>query len=156
LRIRPFFDDLRTQISPLLRGVHIDAAALGDLRLPPGTYAEWAAVLQNVLLNAINATMDARRKTIRLSTHAAGRNRSVLIEDTGVGVDVASADRLFEPFERHTRISRDRRALGYGGTGLGLTIVRMIASELGAHVRFVEPVTRGFKTAFRLSWMETE
>jgi signal transduction histidine kinase len=41
--------------------------------------------------------------------------------------------------------------MGYGGMGLGLTIVRMLAANLGCKVAFVDPEP-GFKTAFRLSW----
>ena len=60
-------------------------------------------------------------------------------------------DRLFEPFERDITLSAERRALGMGGTGLGLTIVRMIAESRGCEVTFVKP-SEGYSTAFELKW----
>ena len=58
---------------------------------------------------------------------------------------------MFEPFRRALEISEERRALGLGGYGLGLTIVRMIAESRGAHARFTEPEPP-FATAFELYW----
>jgi len=39
--------------------------------------------------------------------------------------------------------------------GLGLTIVRMMANNLGCNVSFVEP-DEHFNTAFQLTWKETQ
>jgi len=78
-----------------------------------------------------------------------------LVQDTGIGVDVTNSEKLFEPFLRRVKVSAERRALGLGGMGLGLTIVRMIASALNSRVRFVKPETE-FRTAFELSWSEEE
>ena len=38
-----------------------------------------------------------------------------------------------------------------GGTGLGLTIVRLIAKEFDVSVRFEKPEA-GFSTAVRIAW----
>jgi hypothetical protein len=53
------------------------------------------------------------------------------------------------------KISPERRSLGLGGTGLGLTIVRMVATSVNCRVAFVQPEP-GFETAFQLSWSEEE
>lgn len=68
-------------------------------------------------------------------------------------MDLESSDQLFEPFVRKLEISSERRELGVGGSGLGLTIVRMIADRVGCRVAFVEP-SRGFTTCFELAWKE--
>jgi len=98
--------------------------------------AEWTAIFQNVLLNAANALIDARKKVVKISSHRHGNSRQVLIQDTGVGVDLDDSEALFKPFVRRLKISKERKALGLGGTGLGLTIVRMIAGHLDCKVRF--------------------
>ena len=73
------------------------------------------------------------------------------IHDNGVGVDLTDAEGLFEPFARAVRISDERRALGLGSMGLGLTIVRMVAGRRRAKAAFVKP-PRPWTTTFQLSW----
>ena len=111
------------------------------------------AILQNVIVNAMNATIETSSKRIRIWTrHEPGQRRASLrVEDSGVGVDLDDADELFEPFERKLELSPDRKRLGLGGVGLGLTIVRMVAESVECQVRFVEP-SDGMSTAFELSW----
>ena len=79
----------------------------------------------------------------------------MLVQDTGSGVELSSAEELFDPFVRRLNISPERRSLGLGGTGLGLTIVRMVATSLNCRVGFTQPAP-GFETAFQLSWSEEE
>jgi signal transduction histidine kinase len=68
-------------------------------------------------------------------------------------VDLQHAERLFEPFERDIKDDPARRRLGYGGTGLGLTIVRLLCEQIGCLARFVQPED-GFATAFVVEWDE--
>ncbi len=146
--------EVRRQASVLLRGIDVDVSGVHpELLLPKATFAEWSALFQNVVTNAINALMDASERKIVVRSEEKGQMRAIVVEDTGRGVELATAGRLFEPFERAGRISRERRALGLGGTGLGLTIVRMIASNRGAEVGFVRPA-QGFSSAFQLRWSE--
>jgi signal transduction histidine kinase len=153
-KARVIVEDVKRQILPLARGVEIITGEVEEsLRLPEAGYPEWTAIFQNLFLNAINAMLDSRRKEIVVSSSSLGRERSILVQDTGSGVDLNSADELFKPFIRKQKISQERRELGLGGTGLGLTIVRMIATNLDCKVRFVEPEHQ-FKTAFQLSWKE--
>ncbi|HET7443495.1 MAG TPA: ATP-binding protein [Solirubrobacterales bacterium] len=138
----------------LLRGLTVRTDGLDqDLRLPRGRYAEWTAVFQNVLVNAANATLDSQERVVAVSSRRTGPNTAILFQDTGTGVDLRTAEELFVPFTRRESISEDRRNLGAGGTGLGLTIVRMIASNLNCLVAFVEP-DEGFSTSLRLSWRD--
>lgn len=154
LRAKSLLREIVEQSCVLLRGASIDIESLDEeLRLPRATFAEWSALFQNVLVNAMNAMIDSQIRKVRLSSRERGRAREILVEDTGIGIDLGAADTLFKPFERALKISRERRMLGMGGTGLGLTIVRMIAENRGCRVDFVAPAT-GFATAFRLHWKE--
>jgi signal transduction histidine kinase len=142
------------QAKLLLRGIEVELNDLDpELRLPPGRYAEWTAVFQNILVNAANATLDSEERLVDVSSQRHGPNTALYFQDTGSGVDVSGSEELFKPFTRRQTISADRRNLGAGGTGLGLTIVRMIASNLDCNVAFAEP-GEGFSTCFRLSWRE--
>ncbi len=138
----------------LARGIAVDSHAIDDdLLLPEASLAEWTAVFQNVFTNAFNAMIESERRLLEVSSRAEATSRAVLVQDTGVGVDLETAEELFEPFERRTPTPPQRRRLGYGGTGLGLTIVRLVADRIGCTVGFVEP-DDGFSTAFSLSWRE--
>jgi signal transduction histidine kinase len=149
-------EEVKKQMEFLARGIEVDTSKVDErLLLPEASLAEWSAIFQNVFTNAFNAMMDSEERFLQLSSRARGKSREILVQDTGLGVDLRDADRLFEPFERGVKISRERRALGYGGTGLGLTIVRLLADMIGCKVGFVEP-DEGFSTAFSLSWRETQ
>jgi signal transduction histidine kinase len=149
-------DQVVSQMGMLLRGVTVETTEIDDrLRLPMGGYAEWSAVFQNVFLNAANAMLDAEVRYIAVSSHTRGRTRVIVVQDTGSGVDLETAEDLFKPFIRKLEISPERRALGLGGTGLGLAIVKMIAVNLNCTVSFEEP-DEGFSTAFQISWNEQQ
>lgn len=153
-KARQLIDSVKDQLGILIRGVEVNTIGVdSSLRLPEARYVEWSAIFQNVFTNAVNALLDSPVRKINVVSRTNGYNRIVLILDTGVGVDLSNADQLFEPFERRMKISPERKALGAGGTGLGLTIVRMIASELGCKVAFVPP-EEGYSTAFQISWRE--
>lgn len=137
-----------------LRGVPLQYAGFDEaFRLPEGSFAEWSSLFQNVYINAFNAMLDAERREISVFAKRNGMRAAILVEDTGIGVDLAEAEKLFEPFERRLKLSPERSGLGLGGTGLGLTIVRMLAERLQCRVQFVKP-SEGFNTAFELSWKE--
>ena len=138
-------------VQPLVPGLRFRRAIPDDIYLPAATFAEWNSLFQNVFINAANATMDRTRRRVRCIGGRTGRSAWIRVEDNGSGVELDGSDDLFNPFVRHVTISDERRALGLGGIGLGLTIVRMVANQRRARVRFVEP-SDGWATAFQISW----
>lgn len=138
-------------VRPLLSGVALSLALPKNIILPPATFAEWNSLFQNVLVNAANATLDSVEPKAQCVGGRTGRATWVRVHDNGVGVDLTRAEDLFEPFSRSLDISETRRALGLGGMGLGLTIVRMIADRRNAKASFVEP-SPPWTTTFQLSW----
>jgi signal transduction histidine kinase len=156
LKVKAVLSDVCKQLRPLLRGIEVDLSSVSSsMLLPTGTYAEWSALFQNVIINAINALMDSKNRRISVVTAISGKTRTVVVEDTGKGIDIDSSERLFEPFERGEKITPQRRGLGLGGTGLGLTIARMIATNRGAAVKFLAP-KKPFMAALELRWNESE
>jgi len=155
-KTRELVRDVAERMGILIRGIKPDVNGIDEaLRLPHGRFVEWSAIFQNVFTNAVNAMLDSVEKRIVVSSRTSGRRRFLLVQDTGCGVALEEAGELFKPFKRRITISPERRALGLGGSGLGLTIVRMLASNLGCRVSFVEP-EEGFSTAFQISWREQE
>ena len=98
-------------------------------------------VLTNLIGNAIKLTQQG---SVRVQVLRTARGEIELaVQDTGIGIDPRSVKTLFEPF-RQADIATTRR---YGGTGLGLTIVKQLVelmhgsvrceSALGAGSRFI-------------------
>ena len=138
-------------LRPLIPGMTVDVEVPRTLHLPAGTFAEWSSLFQNVLLNAANATLDTTDCHAVCVGGRTGRASWIRVHDNGVGVNLDEADELFEPFVRRVEVSDTRRALGLGGMGLGLTIVRTIAHRRSARVSFVRPPAT-WSTTFQMSW----
>lgn len=152
MRALAVLNTTKEQVSPLMRGVNIETSGVSSsLRLPAAALAEWSAIFQNIFFNAFNAMIDSDQKRIRVFSGSDDKRQRIVIEDTGVGIDLEEAERLFEPFERELELSPRRRELGLGGTGLGLTIVRMLAGNRGCDVSFIPPLD-DYRTALELSW----
>jgi len=125
------------------RGIAFENDVPATTKTPAMFPAELTAILANLLSNAVKAAGEGGR--IRLSSEVKpGRGGLALrLENTGVAVDLRSAEQWFLPFESTTtEIDQD---LGVG-LGLGLPIVRRLVEEYGGEAHFVEP-SAGFATA---------
>lgn len=99
----------------------------------------WAAeldmitVVRNLVDNAIRYTPEGGR--VDLSVSVSGAEARLRVQDSGPGIPLAERPRVFDPFYR---------VLGSGqtGSGLGLSIVQMIADRIGAEIQldFSDPV----------------
>lgn len=139
----------------LLRGVAVDVKSIPrSIYLPEASFAAWNAIFQNVLINSVNAMIESEDRRIFCFGEAQGKKRAIYVSDTGVGVDLVGSHELFKPFIRRLEIPEERKALGLGGMGMGLTIVKMVADSVGCNVCFVEPVD-GYSTSFKLEWEES-
>lgn len=153
---RMIVEQMLEQVAFFAQGVEISLERLPqDLLLPPASYAEWGAIFQNVFVNAFNAMRSTRRRVLHVSARVQDKHRTLLVQDTGVGVDLKRASQFFEPFVRGIDLEPRSARLGFGGTGLGLTIVKLVAEHIGCEVGFVEP-EEGFATAFALTWQEVK
>lgn len=153
-KLRPTIEEILRQLAFFSRGIEIDLSKLDEKAyLPLASLAEWGAIFQNIFTNAFNAMQDSEKRILQVAYRIAGKQKSIVIQDTGHGVDLKKSEKLFEPFERQSKITKERLELGYGGSGLGLTIVRLLGERLGCRTRFIQPED-GFDTAFLLQWEE--
>lgn len=111
-------------------------------------------VLINLLGNAIKFTLIGSI-TLRVSClPSCDRNGSLKlyfeIEDTGIGIDSAELETIFEPF-----IQAQTNATLHQGTGLGLTIsrrfVRLMGGDLSVHSILGQGSTFSFSISVRLA-----
>ena len=94
-------------------------------------------IVLNLLSNAVKFTEGGGR--VRVSATANDRTVSVAVADTGIGIDSAQLDAIFQPFVQ-AEAGHTRRA---GGTGLGLTISRRFAEMMGGELRVASEVGKG-------------
>lgn len=153
--LQPILRDVTDGARFLARGIPVDFANVPeDVRLPRGLYAGWIAVFQNLLVNAANAIVaKGQPGRIAIDYRVINGKSIVRMQDTGVGANLSKAESYFLPFHRDLELPPERRSLSAGGTGLGLTIVRMIANDAHVDVQFHAP-DPGFATAIELRWEE--
>jgi len=103
-------------------------------------------VSDNLLSNAIKYTPKGGRVTVEVfrsseeGDGASPQEQAVLcITDTGMGMDAADLDRVFEPYFR----SAAAEASGVTGTGLGMGIVRSLVDEHGGDLTVTSSPGRG-------------
>ncbi|MBM4341946.1 MAG: response regulator [Deltaproteobacteria bacterium] len=108
-------------------------------------------ILLNLLTNAIKFTHRGE-VTVRVSAGAQRGARvrlDLCVRDTGIGMSADQVARLFRPFEQADGTTTRR----YGGTGLGLTIIRRLAELMDGTVKVESEPASG--TAFEVQvWVE--
>jgi two-component system sensor histidine kinase/response regulator len=105
-------------------------------------------VVINLVNNAIKFTLEGEVVVqVNLQAERDGRWEIVFcIRDTGIGIPPDKIDRVFEAFEQaDTSTTRN-----YGGTGLGLTIVRRLVEIMGGRVWVESELGLGSRFYFNL------
>ncbi len=89
------------------------------------------ARLRQVLLNLLSNAVKYNRQdgTVRVSARAEGSEIGIAIEDTGLGLDQAQQQRLFEPFNR-----LGAEVTPVAGSGIGLVITRTLVERMGGRL----------------------
>ena len=127
--------DLAEQVRQAASELRPKAEEVGlDLRVEAGDTCAWAneggvqIVLQNLLSNAIKYTGEGGEVRVRSCQN---EDEAILIvEDTGIGMELEVAETLFEPFRQASEgLDRD-----YEGTGIGLAVVKRAVEQMDGTV----------------------
>jgi signal transduction histidine kinase/HAMP domain-containing protein len=145
--LQALLDDLRAVFQPLTseKGLTFSAGppAAG---VPAELYTDrqrLRQILHNLLSNAVKFTEEGRVE-LRITAAPAGRaaGTQVLdfsVTDTGIGIGEQNLDAIFGAFQQADGTTSRR----YGGTGLGLTICRELAAQLGGRITVQSTVGEG-------------
>ena len=99
LRVHPVVDQVVRSMRPLLPRVQFDLNGISDsLWFPVGSFAEWSAVLQNVMANSWNAMLSTTEARISFHANRSRHGREWLqVSDSGqgLGVTLKEAAQLF-------------------------------------------------------------
>ncbi|HET7291718.1 MAG TPA: PAS domain-containing sensor histidine kinase [Vicinamibacteria bacterium] len=118
---------------------------IGELPAVPGDAEALSKALHHLVMNAIKFTPDGGRITLRGRTRAdAGRAPAVelVVEDTGIGIDRADQERIFESFSQTGDVrfhSSSRTRFKGGGPGLGLALAKKVVEAHGGRLWVESP-----------------
>lgn len=86
-------------------------------------------VFQNLIVNAIKYARDGVTPEISITSTDIGHSWEITISDNGIGIDKEYFNKIFVIFQRlHNREK-------YGGTGMGLTIVKKVIENADGQIR---------------------
>lgn len=139
-------DQIARETCARLEPVAQEKQVLLETRLEPVMLPTGAAYIEelfyNLIDNAIKYNKTGGKVTVTLEKLP--QKARIKVSDTGIGIESAHLDRIFERFYRVDK-SRSKQT---GGTGLGLSIVKHIVENLGGSIG-VES-TPGTGTTFTL------
>lgn len=103
----------------------------------------WA--LSQLLDNAIKFTQEGGTVHLMIAREAGNQHMArIVVRDTGIGIPQSRLDEIFEPFHQLDGTSTRR----YGGTGLGLALVRQIVEAHGTVLTAESEPGRGSTFSF--------
>lgn len=104
------------------------SVAVGNLPVVRGHETLLALLFQNLLSNALKFMPPDRKPSVRVTSSTADAMAVIHVTDNGIGIEAQDLSKLFQPFQRlHLRKH-------YDGTGLGLALVRQVATAHGGSV----------------------
>jgi len=125
---------------------HLQLNLVSDTDLPKVQIDEekisWA--IGQLLDNAIKFTPSEGK--VALNCTADSDSVKIIVKDTGIGIPADRFDEIFEPFHQLDGSSTRR----YGGTGLGLALVRKIIEAHGSVIRIRSAIDQGSEFEFTL------
>ncbi len=130
------------------KGLTADVTVAADLpEMLVGDAARLRAAIENLIDNAVKFTEHgAVRLDVRATRATRGRVKFLFtVSDSGIGLTRAEIKRLFRPFtQANAKIARR-----YGGSGLGLAVVKSLAKLMGGDLTVTSAPGRG--ASFRLA-----
>jgi signal transduction histidine kinase len=146
VQLREFLDELvdMFRLQALAKGLDFHYARAPHL--PAHVHADrkrLGQILINLLSNAIKYTP---RGSVGLTVRYRGQVAEFEVADSGPGIAAADLERIFEPFERGSH----HAVRSIPGTGLGLTITKLLTHIMGGEVRVLASSAAGSTFVVRL------
>jgi signal transduction histidine kinase len=123
--------EVLAELEPLIARTKlaVTAAAADGIPQVKSDRAKVKQVLVNLVSNAVKFTPSGS-VTVTVEMHVDGRHLQIGVTDTGIGIDPADQEKIFDDFQQADP-STERR---YGGAGLGLAISRRLANMLNGRL----------------------
>lgn len=125
----------RVELKAKEKGLHLKLQLSGDAYMIRGDQKRMEQIIMNLLENAIRYTDEGE---IIVHVEFAADAATLIVEDTGIGIPEEELPYIFERFYRVEK-SRSRQ---YGGSGLGLSIVKKLVELHGGKIRMMSQPER--------------
>jgi signal transduction histidine kinase len=120
------------------------AVTISEMPVVLGDRSLLAALLTNLVSNAVKFRRPSQPLEIALSARPIGRFWEITCADNGIGIEPEHAERIFIIFQRlHTRET-------YPGTGIGLAIAKRVVDHHGGRI-WVDTTSAGAGTVVRFT-----
>jgi signal transduction histidine kinase len=131
----------------------LDVSSPADLPMVQADEEKLSWVIAQLFDNAIKFTKAGGQVSLKAEKDLTTNNLiTITVSDTGIGIPSESIQEIFEPFHQLDG-SPTRR---YGGTGLGLTLVRQIVEAHGSLIEVQSEIGKGTNISFPLVIAKTE
>ncbi|HUR45472.1 MAG TPA: ATP-binding protein, partial [Candidatus Saccharimonadales bacterium] len=135
--IQDALEAAKEQLNAQIRETHALIEATPDLPRVTAHQQTLIQILSNLISNAIKFVDQSHSPQVRIFAERIGRFVRLWVEDNGIGIQKQDEQRIFEVFERlHGPDS-------YGGTGIGLALVRKGVERMGGNCGVVSDVGVG-------------
>jgi signal transduction histidine kinase len=137
LEVRPVFDELvgRYEMIAQAKGLKFEAQYQLDAQFIESDQLKLKQIISNLLSNAIKYTEQGQVRFLVASESP--QHLSIVVEDTGMGIEPEDLTHLFEEFHR------SKNAMSLPGTGLGLAITKRLIDLLNGHIKVESEVNQG-------------
>jgi PAS domain S-box-containing protein len=135
--------EIESLMHPVAVQKNIDFKIVFHKPLPQKIISDRERILQCLLNLVNNAIKFTEKGSVRVTLSAEQRTTGVWIrfeiQDTGIGIPEDKLESIFEAFtQADSSLTRE-----YGGTGLGLTITRKLAQQMGGSVEVASVLDQG-------------
>ena len=141
------FDQAVANLESLIRERAAVVRALTPLPTVRGRLSELVQLFQNLIENGIKFQRSVE-PTVHVAAQRKGGEWVIGVRDTGIGIDMQYADRIFIIFQRLHGTKE------YPGTGVGLAICKKVVEHLGGRIWVESEPGKGATFYFALPVME--
>jgi PAS domain S-box-containing protein len=137
---------IRNEFEPIAasRNIELDVSLKIGLPLVRVNYMQLHRVLRNLTNNAIKFNQKGGKVVIKADRK--DDMVEVCVKDTGIGIDAAELEKIFDRLYQIDASSTRQ----YGGTGMGLAVVKETIEGYGGEIRVESELGRGSKFCFTL------
>ena len=149
--LKNLLEDIKNSLKGLAISNNTDFTLEIDSDIPDnliGDPTKLSQIFMNLINNALKFTQDGKVNVSAKMISLENENAILYFEitDTGIGIPKDKLQTVFESFSQGS-VEINRK---YGGTGLGLTIVKKLLRILGSNINLESEVGKGSKFSFDL------